>query len=403
MGKMERANEYYIKLKDSGHILFRGIVGSIAHGTNTENSDIDENFIYILPEGDLYGFDFEFSEHIKLNSDCIGYEIKTFLNLIHTNNPNVLQLLYTPEDCVIYKHPVYQQLIDNRDKFISKICKNSFLGYARGELKRANNLQKKQKREIKEVNRKVITDFCYVLENGGTTSLNKWFDNTNREGRFCGLTKVTNARDVYTLYYDNISHLCFSELIPKSERDEHKIKFDLKGQADTMGYKGVTKYSVSGKNRESNSNHLRLSSIPKSENPLVNIICNLDGYSRYCKDYKEYNDWIKNRNKQRWVDVESHGQKIDGKNLMHCKRLLDISKEIAETGTFNVRRTNREELLDIRKGKVPLEEIITESEKLMVDMGKLFDESNLPDEVDFDTTNDFLIKIRKEFYSQKQS
>ena len=98
-----------------------------------------------------------------------------------------------------------------------------------------------------------------------------------------------------------------------------------------FGYKGLVKTGEGQNVAESNA--LRLSSIPKGETPICNIVYNKDGYSEHCKDYKSYEEWLENRNEARWVDVKSHGQKIDGKNMMHCKRLISMAKEIAEGKT----------------------------------------------------------------------
>ena len=92
---------------------------------------------------------------------------------------------------------------------------------------------------------------------------------------------------------------------------------------------------------------------------------------------------------------------IDGKNMMHCKRLLQIAREIAETGTMTIRRPNREELLDIRKGRVELGELIGWAESEMNELSGLFAKSGLPDDVPTELINETLIKIRKEFYNKK--
>ena len=63
---------------------------------------------------------------------------------------------------------------------------------------------------------------------------------------------------------------------------------------------------------------------------------------------------MKERNEARWVDVKSHGQKIDGKNMMHCRRLMDMAREIGEGKGINVRRENADYLISIRKGEVDL-------------------------------------------------
>ena len=67
---------------------------------------------------------------------------------------------------------------------------------------------------------------------------------------------------------------------------------------------------------------------------------------------------------------------------------------------MTIRRPNREELLDIRKGRVKLEDLITWAEKEMNELSVLFDGSGLPDDVSTELINETLIKIRKEFYSK---
>ena len=42
---------------------------------------------------------------------------------------------------------------------------------------------------------------------------------------------------------------------------------------------------------------------------------NADAYSIHCKKHTEYLEWLKNRNADRYVDTENHGQQIDGKIL----------------------------------------------------------------------------------------
>ena len=165
-----------------------------------------------------------------------------------------------------------------------------------------------------------------------------------------------------------------------------------------FGYKGLVKVGE-GKN-ESESNQLRLSSIPKDETPICNIIYNKDGYTMHCKDYNSYQEWLTNRNEQRWVDVESHGQKIDGKNMMHCKRLLEMSIEIGRGEGIIVRRPNAQDLLAVRRGEVDLKTLIDESEKMIRDLDAVFADSNLPDSVDPDLVHRLLVEIRRKFYSK---
>lgn len=394
--KEQKALEFYHFLKDSGCILFEAITGSQAHGTNTPESDVDKSFVYILPQEYLYGLDFEYKEQIRVHADYTGFEIRRFLELAHSNNPTVLELFYSPEDCILTKHPVYQHAIDIRDSLLTKVCRHSFAGYARKQIQKARGLDKMQNWEKERVTRKEPIDFCYVVDGHGSRPLNDYLDKNGMEQKFCGVTKIPNARDLYGLFYDWDAHICFSELESEGHRENNKMVLREAGKPMGLGYKGVAKTGV-GEN-VAESNQLRLSSIPKGQVIDAILIYNKDSYTKSCKDYQSYQVWLENRNEQRYVDVKEHGQSYDGKNLMHCKRLLEIAREIAETGTMTIRRPNREELLDIRKGRVKLDDLIDWAENEMIELDALFEDSNLPDKVDSELINQVLVNIRTEFY-----
>lgn len=396
--KEQHALEFYRFLKSEGCILFESITGSQAHGTSTPESDVDKSFVYILPKEYLYGLDFEYAQQIRVHADYTGFEIRRFLELAHSNNPTILELFYSPEDCVLKMHPVYQHALDIRDSLLTKRCRNSFAGYARKQIQKARGLDKMQNWEKDRVTKKEPIDFCHVIDETGYGSrpLAYFLDDNCMEQKFCGITKIPNARDVFALFYDQKAHYCFSELEEPETNESKKAYYKSKGQSVGLGYKGVAKSGV-GEN-VAESNQLRLSSIPKGERVVATLIYNKDSYTKSCKDYKSYQTWLENRNEQRYVDNKEHGQSYDGKNLMHCKRLLQIAREIAETGTMTIRRTNREELLDIRKGKVELGALITWAEDEMKELGLLFESSGLPDDVDSELINETLKKIRKDFY-----
>ncbi len=144
------------------------------------------------------------------------------------------------------------------------------------------------------------------------------------------------------------------------------------------------------------SNDVRLSSVPKGAQSLTIINFNKSAYSHHCRQYREYETWLQERNTQRYVDVQGHQQKIDGKNLLHCRRLLDMALEIAEHGTLTVRRPNAQELLRIRRGEVDLERIIAEAEADIARLNSLAASSTLPDAVESDLCNDIVLEVRRE-------
>ena len=375
--------------------LYLVVRGSHAYGTNIETSDTDYAGVFIQSEEDILGN--KYVEQISDDkNDIIIYEIRRFLELLGSNNPTVLELLNTPEDCVIYKDPIFDLVLNDREKFISKVCAKSLGGYAKQQISKAKGQNKKQNWEKDKVTRKEVLDFVYVIEGEKSIPWKVWNEDKKYEEKFIGVVNVPNARDIYAVYYDFIARNMFSENISEKTRII-LIKLQKEsGQPMGFGYKGLVKTGEGINSAE--SNQLRLSSILKDEEPICVVTYNKDGYTQHCNDYKSYQTWLEQRNESRWVDVQSHGQKIDGKNMMHCMRLIQMSREIAEGKGIIVRRPNSKELISIRKGEVDLQTLIDKVEKEIVEIDKLFEESNLPDIVDNKLIHNLIVKIRKEIY-----
>lgn len=385
-------------LVDNGLILFETIIGSQAYGTQTPTSDVDKKFVYILPINHILGTGYV--EQINVNKDFTGWEIKRFLELMGSNNPTVLELLNSPEDCIITKHPLFDIILEQKEKFITKVCKDSFGGYARQQIKKAKGLNKKQNWEKDKVIRKDLLDFCYVIDGEKTIPWKKWNDGRFEE-KYIGAVNLSNARDVYALFYDKVGELLHSDRHTEAKRKTAKeIRKDA-GKSMGLGYKGLINTGHEDEDGNINygiSNQLRLSSIPKGHKAICNIIYNKDGYSEHCKDYREYQEWLENRNETRYVETQEHGQKIDGKNMMHCIRLINMATEIGEGKGIQVRRSDREYLLSIRRGEVDLETLIETADAAIANMDSVFENSDLPNSVDKDLVNNLLVKIRRDFY-----
>lgn len=376
--------------------LFLVLRGSHAYGTNIETSDMDYSGVFIQSLDDILGSGYVEQINDDKN-DIVIYEIKRFIELLSKNNPTVLELLNTPEDCIVYKDPLFDLVLDHSEKFITKICAGSFGGYAKTQINKAKGQNKKQNWEKDKVTRKDLLDFCYVISEGRSIPWKKWNDAWGGyDEKFIGASNIQFAHNLYSLFYDSDASNCFSESVPIHIREEEKRKLQESGSALGFGYKGLVKVGES--DNLGISNQLRLSSIPKDQTPICIISYNKDGYSEHCKDFREYEQWLEKRNLQRWIDVKSHDQKIDGKNMMHCVRLVRMAKEIAEGKGIVVRRDDAEYLISVRRGEVDLQTLIDNVESDIKIVDELFSNSDLPDKVDLSFVNDILIKIRKEFY-----
>jgi hypothetical protein len=389
------------EMKDQGLLIFEGIVGSQAYGLATPTSDTDMKGVYIQPMDDILSFGYVEQISDEKN-DLVYYEVRRFLELISTNNPNILELLNLPEECIMYKHPVYDLILETGDQFISKICKNSFAGYAIAQIKKARGLNKKIVNPV-EKERKSPLDFCNVIRGNGTSSLVNWLKHNGLDQKFCGIVNISNAKDMYALYYDFNAHNRFSEysgfmleytemnfftklfggkkIIKKRKMNTkafNKLKEESSKGGQFLNYKGIVKVHEDG---NFPSNQLRLSSIPKQEQELCTFSFNQDGYTKYCNSYKEYWDWVDTRNEARYNDNAKHGKGYDSKNMMHCHRLLDMAIEIGEGKGIIVRRPNREYLLSIRSGEMDYDILLADAERKIQLVDQIFENSNLQEKI----------------------
>lgn len=347
-----------------GDIVFKAVVGSHAHGTNIPESDIDIKGVYIQSANSVLVDGYK--PQIDVTDDEVYYEIRRFIELCCTANPTVLELLYSPEDMIEYKNPVFDMLLEKRDMFLTKSCKHSFGGYATSQIRKASGLQKKMNWKKEDMVRKSVLDFCYTIVGYDSKPFldSKW---ANLQGAFA---QNNNGKGVYCFFADVGGLFNFRE---KTGED---------------------------------SNSLRHQKIPKEwfDNYNLNdhsvvVWFDIDSYSRHCRRYREYNEWLEKRNTQRYVDVNEHGQQIDGKNMLHCVRLIEMGKEVAEGKGFNVRRYNAEFLISIRKGKVSLKDLLDRANTMIAEMDELYEKSTLPEKCDKDFFKDLLIKIREQHHT----
>ena len=350
------------QLHTEGCILFECISGSRAYGTDLPTSDTDIKGVFIIPEVRLFGLGYVEQINDERN-DVVYYELRRFVELLMKNNPNILEMLNSPIDCILQKDPLFDLL--TTDMFLSKLCKNAFAGYAFSQIKKAHGLNKKIVNPMAK-ERKSILDFCYVVKGQGSIPLSKWLKNNDLQQEKCGLVNIANMMGCFSVFYD----------------------------ADGLKqYKGVM--------RKDEANDVLLSSVVKGESPVATLFFNKDGYSKYCKDYREYWAWVENRNEARYENTVASGKNYDAKNMMHTFRLLDMAEEMLKTGKVNVRRPNRETLLAIRKGEFDYELLLAQAEQKLTEIDKAFDVSDLPDTPDVEKIEPILIEIRRKWYARK--
>jgi predicted nucleotidyltransferase len=153
------------------NVMYETITGSVAYGTSSNTSDMDIYGWAIGPKSDTFphlrgeipGFGrqiqrFEqFQQHGVVDSHAMGgdgrvyditiYSIVKYFQLCMENNPNMIDTLYTPYECILHSTNVSKNVRDNRDIFLHKGCFHKFLGYAHSQLHKMNNKNPEGKRK----------------------------------------------------------------------------------------------------------------------------------------------------------------------------------------------------------------------------------------------------------------
>ena len=118
--------------------------GSIAHGMyepNTDPNSIDDKDtigICVPPIQTYLGNDIfgsrGTSEIVRDPWDIVVYEARKAINLLAKGNPNVLSMLWLPENMYIQVSTAGRMLIDQRHLFATRFVYHSFVGYASDQL-----------------------------------------------------------------------------------------------------------------------------------------------------------------------------------------------------------------------------------------------------------------------------
>lgn len=348
------------QIKNNGWLIFEAITGSKAYGLATERSDTDIRGVFVLPKELFYSLEYT-SQVSSETNDIVYYELRRFMELLSRNNPNIIELLNVPDNCVLYRNELMNRI--RPELFLSKLCEQTFANYAYTQIKKAYGLEKKIVNPVDE-ERKSVLDFCYLYVGKDAISLKEFLLEKEFTQDKMGLTAIAHLRDCYNLFY---SH-------------EHQ-------------YSGIIK--------KGEANDVCLSNVPKGEKPVGLLYFNKEGYSLYCKKHKEYWEWVGKRNEERYNTTMAHGKNYDSKNMMHVFRLLLMAKEIATEGKVNVWRNDREFLLDIKQGKYEYDDLLAKAQLLKEELSDLYRKSEFQETPNIESINRVLIELREGYYKQK--
>lgn len=342
-----------VKIVEDRTIFLTG-VGSRAYGIHTPDSDYDQAGVMIPPAKYFYGLD-KFEQFRDFPGvDKVIYDIRKAVNLIADNNPNMLDLLFSPERCIRKMEKEWEIFIENRDLFISKKCRHTYSGYAFAQLRRINTHRKflldppKVKPSREDFGLPAISIFPTAQLKAVVYSAMGDFLIEEEKENF-----LSELDDVYSNY-----------VMPIINRF---IKPDFRSLAMEYLQVGI----------KSQANTLRALGPSYIKDEYIDMATRELQFYNADVEWRQYSSWVKSRNKARAELEVKYG--YDTKHAAHLVRLIRMCNEILKTGKINVDRTgiDAEELKAIRAGAWEYDKLEEYAKQMDDEAGELYNTSSI--------------------------
>ena len=363
------------------HTILLTLTGSRAYGTYTENSDWDLKGIAVAPLNTYLGatknfeqFEGKFKQTpsilgaVRENYESVVYDIRKFCNLAIQNNPNILEIIFLPENYWITKSHWYSNhLIHNKDMFLSKKCRYSYAGFAHAQLKRIRSHREwllappTHQPSRKEFGLSEQQSMDHNQLKAATSLIDKqieqWMLHPEEE---IPITVLCRARE-------SIIDLVSNLFVLKNQQEVN----------DELVRAAAKKYSF--------------------DTNFSEVIVRERSYKAALNRWNQYLTWKEERNQVRSALEAKYG--FDCKHASHLVRLLRTCKELLTTGKLIVNRPDAEELLAIRNGAWTYEKVEEYAESMDKEMDVLYKTSVLPYSPNIDKINQLCELTIREFHN----
>lgn len=221
------------------NIILEGIVGSTAYNLNHKDSDIDKKGIFAFSTQNLFGLNYRTMKDVvethAPEPDNTWYEAAKWCNLALKCNPNILELVFLPEDLYTIRTDMGDMLIKIRKSFLSaEAIRNAYINYARSQLHKiestgnfGSDLKKRTEKHARHLVRLMMQGFQLYV----TGELDVRLDNTTAMqvrsiGFMAGEGDLLPLKEIYERYknaFDTISPAVPVE--PDREKVESWLKY----------------------------------------------------------------------------------------------------------------------------------------------------------------------------------
>ncbi len=292
--------------------------GSHAYGLATPASDVDVKGVAVPPTEYYLGFTQRFEQAECAEPDTVIYEVRKFVQLAADCNPSVVEILFTSPEDHLGVTPVGERLLAAREMFLSKKAKHTFSGYAMAQLRRLEAHHRWVRSPPAGPPRR---------EDFGLDPL------TEDERARLDLVHAEIERVVKAWELD-------LSALPRDAQDElrERITSALSERiaAESPAWRATAR-------------HLGL------DDDLTARFAKEREHRARTREWEQFVAWQKGRNPRR-AELETRFG-YDTKFGAHVVRLLRMCREILTEGAVRVRRPDRDELLAIRAGAWPFEQL----------------------------------------------
>ena len=358
-------------------VLATYLAGSRAYGTATPESDEDYRGVFVLPMREYLSICETVMQVSDERNNTTYYTLKRFLELAATANPNIIEMLFMPDDCVVFESPLMKRLLESRDRFITKQVYSSHVHYAMSQIKRAKGQNKWVNNQQPEI-LPSEEDFCWLIPMVGRSCRDR-----------CDLPNVDNfpLRPI-PIKQSGINlaecHCAAVEQLGNAYRLYHYGK----------SARGVFRGGL-----------IVCESIPKEDELskcIGMLIYNRAEHERAVRDHAHYWEWRRHRNDARWQSQERGERDYDAKNLMHTFRLLLSGENILRHGVPLVRfESNQLQLLlDIKSGQFAYDDLIRMADERFAQFSALLETSTLPESVETREIDTLLREVTGEWEAE---
>lgn len=161
LNRMQKLNLVHPPKWLPDNVVMLTVMGSQAYGVSADDSDLDVYGVCIPPKelifphlgGEIPGFGrqiqrFEsWQEHHvidpdkKVEYDFAVFGIVKYFQLCMENNPNMIDSLFVPRNCVLASTPIGELIRENRREFLHKGAWHKFKGYAYAQMSKIRHKQ----------------------------------------------------------------------------------------------------------------------------------------------------------------------------------------------------------------------------------------------------------------------